>query len=80
MAILIGDKRKMGAYYALMRTLLVNPNIGQLRSIIVKIQYNCQSDSRLYSSKNPFMIPIKHEYCLVFQKITSERKAICQNG
>ena len=31
MAILIGDKRRAGNYYALMRTLLMNRNIGQLR-------------------------------------------------
>jgi hypothetical protein len=67
-AILIGDKRKAGKYYALFRKLLTNSNIGDLKAIIIKIQNNCRSDRQTYSSKNPFLIPIKHEYCLVFQK------------
>ena len=68
LAILIGDKRKEGNYYALFRTLLLNRNIGQLKAIIIKVQYNCRSDRVFYGSSNPFLIPIKHEYCLVFQK------------
>ena len=67
LAILIGDKRKNGSYYALMRNLLFNMNIGQLKSIIIKIQHNCRSD-RVGYLQNPFLIPIKHEYCLIFQK------------
>lgn len=68
LAILIGDKRKEGTYYALFKSLLLNRNIGQLKAIIIKVQHNCFSDRVIYSSRNPFMIPIKHEYCLVFQK------------
>ena len=68
MAILIGDKRRTGNYYVLMRTLLMNRNIGQLKGIIIKIQHHCRSDRILYNSRNPFLIPIKHEYCLIFQK------------
>jgi hypothetical protein len=68
LAVLIGDKRKQGSYYALFRTLLVNNHIGQLKAIIIKIQHHCGSDRVSYSSRNPFMIPIKHEYCLIFQK------------
>ena len=67
LVILIGDKRKDGRYYALFRTLVLNYRIGYLKSIIIKIQHNCLSDSRKYS-QNPFLIPIKHEYCLIFQK------------
>ncbi|WP_419656026.1 hypothetical protein [Desulfosarcina variabilis] len=67
-AILIGDKRKDGNYYPLFRTLLSNPNIGQLKSIIIKIQHNCHSERINYKNKNPFLIPIKHEYCLIYQK------------
>lgn len=66
LAILIGDKRKEGKYYALLRTLLMNSNIGQLKAIIIKVQHNCTSDKKPYLS-NPFLIPIKHEYCLIFQ-------------
>jgi hypothetical protein len=68
LAILIGDKRKDGSYYPLSRTLLSNIRIGHLRAIIIKIQYNCRSDRRNYYAHNPFFIPIKHEYCLIFQK------------
>jgi len=69
MAILIGDKRKNGIYYPLLRTLLMNQNIGELKAIIIKVQHHCQSDKKDYRTGNPFMIPIKHEYCLVYQKL-----------
>ena len=68
LVILIGDKRKSGAYYPLLRTLLMNPNLGQPKAVMVKLQHNCASDQRDYSSGNPFLIPIRHEYCLVFQR------------
>ena len=68
LAILIGDKRKDGNYYALFKTLLLNKNIGKLKAIMIKVQHNCSSDRIAYSSKNPFLISIRHEYCLVFQK------------
>jgi hypothetical protein len=68
MAVLIGDKRKNGEYFPLMRSLLVNRKIGQLKAIIIKIQHNCRSDQQHYGSRNPFLIPIKHEYCLIFDK------------
>jgi len=68
MAILIGDKRKSGNYYALFRTLFFNKQIGQLKAIIIKIQHNTRSDGTQYMSRNPFFIPIKHEYCLIFQR------------
>jgi len=67
MTILIGDKRKAGNYYALFRGLLINKNIGQLKAIIIKVQHNCRSDRMPYNTQNPFLIPIKHEYCLIFQ-------------
>ncbi|MGV8081004.1 MAG: hypothetical protein AB2L22_13220 [Syntrophales bacterium] len=69
LAVLIGDKRKFGQYYALFRTLLMNDKIGQLRAIIIKIQHNCRSDKKTYDQSNPFLIPIKHEYCLVYQRV-----------
>jgi len=68
LAVLIGDKRKDGKYYPLFRSLLFNPNIGELKALIIKVQHNCRSDSKGYPAKNPFLIPIKHEYCLVFRK------------
>jgi len=68
MAILIGDKRKSGNYYALFRTLFFNKRIGQLKAIIIKIQHNTRSSKTQYISRNPFFIPIMHEYCLIFQR------------
>jgi hypothetical protein len=68
LAVLIGDKRKAGKYYPLTRSLLNNQNIGELRAIIIKVQHHCRSDSRSYGAGNPFLIPIRHEYCLIFQK------------
>jgi hypothetical protein len=68
LAVLIGDKRKAGNYYSLLRTLLMNQKIGKLKGIIIKIQNNCRSDRHNYHSQNPFLIPIRHEYCLLFQK------------
>ena len=68
MAVLIGDKRKYGQYYPLFRTLLMNEKIGRLKAIIIKIQHNCKSDRVEYGQSNPFLIPIRHEYCLIFQK------------
>ena len=67
-AVLIGDKRRSGSYYVLMRTLLINNKIGHLKALIIKLQHNCKSDRMFYNSQNPFLIPIKHEYCLIFQK------------
>jgi hypothetical protein len=67
LAILIGDKRKDGRYYPLFRSLLTNPMIGELKSIIIKIQHNERSGVISYRN-NPFLIPIKHEYCLIYQK------------
>ena len=68
LAVLIGDKRKRGSYYPLFKTLLTNRKIGQLRAIIIKVQHNCRSSQRQYRSQSPFLIPIRHEYCLVFEK------------
>ena len=68
LVVLIGDKRKDGKYYALFRTLLMNRKIGHLKAIIIKMQHNCRSDRKTYTG-SPFLVPIKHEYCMVFQKI-----------
>jgi hypothetical protein len=68
LAILIGDKRKCGQYFALFKTLLTNHNLGALRAIIIKVQHHCKSQTKDYRSSSPFLIPIRHEYCLIFQK------------
>jgi len=77
LTVLIGDKRKNSAYYPLFKSLLSNNHIGQLKAIIIKVQHHCRSDGRTYSS-NPFLIPIKHEYCLIFQKPRSESRQVPQ--
>ena len=68
MTIRIGDQRKNGRYYPLLRFLLDNPKIGTLKAILIKIQHNCQGDRISYPTDNPFLIFIKHEYGLIFQK------------
>ena len=68
MAILIGDQRKNSRYHPLLRVLLNNHKIGTLKAILIKIQHNCQSDRKPYPTNNPFLIFIKHEYCLIYQK------------
>ena len=62
-AILIGDVRKQGKYYSIIKDM---DWFGDLESHIIKIQYNCVSDNKTYSNNN--FIPIKHEHLLVFKK------------
>lgn len=61
-AILIGDIRKNGKYYSIIKDM---DWYGDLESHIIKVQHNCISDSKKY--KNNF-IPIRHEHLLVFRK------------
>ena len=65
LAVLVGDVRRKGSYYPLIRELLNLP-FGQLRSIIIKVQHNCNSDRKSYGKLED--VPIKHEYCVVFKK------------
>ncbi len=62
-AILIGDVRKQGKYYSIIKDMNW---YGDLESHIIKIQYNCLSDNKIYNNDN--FIPIKHEHLLVFKK------------
>ena len=62
-ATLIGDVRKQGKYYSIIKDMNW---YGELESHIIKIQYNCLSDNKVYSNNN--FIPIKHEHLLVFRK------------
>lgn len=62
-AILIGDVRKQGKYYSIIKDMNW---YGDLESHIIKIQYNCTSDNKLYRSDT--FIPIRHEHLLVFKK------------
>ena len=62
-ATLIGDVRKQGTYYSIIKDMNW---YGDLESHIIKIQYNCMSDNKVYSNNN--FIPIKHEHLLIFKK------------
>ena len=62
-SILIGDVRKKGQYYSIIKDMKW---YGDLESHIIKIQHNCLSDNKIYN--NSSFIPIKHEHILVFRK------------
>lgn len=62
-AILIGDVRKQGTYYSIIKDM---DWYGNLESHIIKIQHNCMSNNKVYSNQD--FIPIKHEHLLVFKK------------
>lgn len=62
-ATLIGDIRKNGKYYSILKDMTW---FGELESHIIKIQHNCLSDKKIYNSN--LFIPIKHEHILVFRK------------
>jgi len=62
-AILIGDVRKQGKYYSIIKDMIW---YGELESHIIKIQNNCMSDGKIYSNTN--FVPIKHEHLLLFRK------------
>ena len=67
LAVLVGDVRRRGRYFPIVRDVLaMEGRIGQLRSVIIKAQHNCFSDSKTYSRMED--VPIKHEYCVVFKK------------
>lgn len=62
-AILIGDIRKNGKYYSIIKDMNW---YGQLDSHMIKIQYSTQSQQKRYHSDK--FIPIAHEHLLVFKK------------
>ena len=62
-ATLIGDIRKNGKYYSILKDMTW---FGELESHIIKIQHNCLSDNKIYSNNS--FIAIKHEHILVFKK------------
>lgn len=67
MAVLVGDVRRRGTYTPIVRDLLcLEGELGQLRSVIIKAQHRCRSDSYQYAAMED--VPIKHEYCVVFKK------------
>ena len=65
-AILMADIKKKGKLYSM---LLDMNKIGTLEQIVIKEQFNCNSDNKKYFSNN--FIRIKHEYCMILRKDNS---------
>jgi hypothetical protein len=61
-AILIGDMRRKGKYYSMIKDMLW---IGDLEAHVIKVQHNCMSDRKVYANNN--FIPIVHEHLLIFK-------------
>jgi hypothetical protein len=67
LAVLVGDLRKNGKYTPIVRDVMnLEGKLGQIRSVIIKTQHNCVSDSRQYSRLEAPRIA--HEYCVVFKR------------
>jgi len=67
LAVLVADVRCGGTYYPLGRDVMnMEPCLGSIRSVVIKVQHNCSSDRKVYSQMRH--VPIKHEYCVVFEK------------
>jgi hypothetical protein len=65
-AVVIGDVRKNGEYFPIFND-IINMKIGVLRSVIIKKQNNCRSTGTHYF-RSKYLIPIAHEYVLLFSK------------
>jgi hypothetical protein len=74
LAVLIGDLRRAGKYTAIVRDVLTFP-LGELRSVIIKVQHHCTSDRKRYGKMED--VPIRHEYCVVFKKIGTAHEPSC---
>jgi len=61
---LVGDIRKKGMYYSMMRDLNI---YGNLKSIVIKEQFNTVSQRKKYANMN--FVPIMHEYLIVTEKV-----------
>jgi hypothetical protein len=74
LAVLVGDVRRRGVYTPIVRDVLnMERELGELRSIIIKAQHNCKSDSKKYGTLED--APIKHEYCVIFRRRANRRPA-----
>lgn len=62
-AILIGDVRKRGKYYSIIKDMTW---YGSLEAHLIKVQHNTRSQNKRYKNYN--FIPIAHEHLLVFRK------------
>ena len=63
MSVLMGNVRRNGRYYSMMKDIVVP---GELVQTLVKIQHNCISGGRQYSNRNFY--PTDHEDILVIKK------------
>ena len=63
MSILMGNVRRNGHYYSMMKDIVVP---GELVQTLVKIQHNCVSGGRTYANRNFY--PTDHEDILVVKK------------
>ena len=52
---------------------VLNFPMGEIRSIIIKVQHHCTSDHKRYGKMED--VPIKHEYCVIFKKPVVETLA-----
>ncbi len=73
LAVLIGDVRRKGKYTPIVKDVLNFP-LGEIRSVIIKVQHNCTSDRKRYGKLED--VPIKHEYCIIFKKPVEESQAL----
>jgi len=62
-AILIGDVRRKGKYYSIIKDMKW---YGDLEAHLIKIQHNTRASNVVYTNSN--FIPIYHEHLLVFKK------------
>ena len=73
LAVLIGDVRRKGKYTSIIKDVLNFP-LGEIRSIIIKVQHNCTSNRKRYGKLED--VPIKHEYCIIFKKPVEESQTL----
>jgi len=72
---LIGDYRRSGAFYSFQADLVSMMPKSELKSVVIKMQHNCLSDSRNYSRmKHPAMV---HEYLLIWEKGRANLYQVC---
>jgi len=65
LVVLIGDVRRSGKYTPIVKDVLNFP-MGEIRSVIIKVQHHCSSDRKRYGKMED--VPIRHEYCVIFKK------------
>lgn len=63
-ALLIGDVRKRGKYYSIIKDM---EWYGEIEAHLIKTQHNTRSSNKAYYNNN--FIPIAHEHLLIFKKV-----------